>query len=389
MYDEKLKKKLSNIYDKSEFYFFDYGRTAFYEILTNIKAKTNKRKVLVNSLTLFEIINVIIYAGFEPIFIDTKKDSFKTSVDLNDFKKEIDNIAVVIITHLNGANENIVNIKEQINEHNKNKEKIYLVEDCAVSLGCEIDENKVGTYGDYSFLSFNIMKNITCYTGGALLDNTKNISSSDKFDYKTLSRFDLLKKIFFIITIQLLNSRFLFPFFFRFVKYSYKHSFNFFLKKYRSDFEVKIEKKFPEKFKYFMHPFQKMILLPQLININEKQKSRINKSKIYYENLKDINDINFPQNEFDSRNLFLDFPILCKTSQLKKDLFNYLINNKIDIKNYYYKNCAEEEIYNLGRSSCLNSMHISRNILMLPVHEKINLDHQNLIIKEIKKYFKR
>ena len=35
MYDEKLKKKLSNIYDKSEFYFFDYGRTAFYEILTN------------------------------------------------------------------------------------------------------------------------------------------------------------------------------------------------------------------------------------------------------------------------------------------------------------------------------------------------------------------
>ena len=204
-------------------------------------------------------------------------------------------------------------------------------------MGCEIDENKVGTYGDYSFLSFNIMKNITCYTGGALLDNTKNISSSDKFDYKTLSRFDLLKKIFFIITIQLLNSRFLFPFFFRFVKYSYKHSFNFFLKKYRSDFEVKIEKKFPEKFKYFMHPFQKMILLPQLININEKQKSRINKSKIYYENLKDINDINFPQNEFDSRNLFLDFPILCKTSQLKKDLFNYLINNKIDIKNYYYK----------------------------------------------------
>ena len=41
MYDEKLKKKLSNIYDKSEFYFFDYGRTAFYEILTITRVGLN------------------------------------------------------------------------------------------------------------------------------------------------------------------------------------------------------------------------------------------------------------------------------------------------------------------------------------------------------------
>ena len=368
-YEKRLKEKLSIIYDKSEFYFFDYGRTAFYEILNHIKTKTNKRKVLVNSLTLFEIINVIIYSGFEPVFIDIKKNSFQTSVDLKDYDIEIDNIAVVVITHLNGINENIINIKKQIEDHNRNKDKIYLVEDCAVSLGAEIQAHKVGTFGDYSFLSFNIMKNITCYTGGALIDNIKNISSIDKLKYKELSKIDILKKNLFIIVVQLLNSRFLFPIFFRFIKYSYKNSFNFFLKKYRTDFEVKIENHFPSKFAFLMHPFQKKILLTQLDDIEEKQLSRINKSRIYYENLKDIDDINFPQDVFDIKNIFLDFPILCKTTNIKENLFNHLMENKIDIKNYYYKNCVEEKIYNSASIPCPNSMLVSRNILMLPVHE--------------------
>ena len=179
-----------------------------------------------------------------------------------------------------------------------------------MSLGAEIQNSKVGTFGDYSFLSFNIMKNITSYTGGALIDNTKNILSIDKSKYKRPSKINILKKVLFIIVIQLLNSKFLFPLFFKFIKYSYRNSLNFFLKKYRTDFEVKIESKFPQKFSFIMHPFQKRLLLSQFENIKDKQLSRINKSKIYYENLKDIEDINFPQKEFDFRNIFL---LLVKT----------------------------------------------------------------------------
>ena len=43
-YDNELKNKLSLIYENSNFYFFDHGRTAFYEILNQIKKKTDKRK---------------------------------------------------------------------------------------------------------------------------------------------------------------------------------------------------------------------------------------------------------------------------------------------------------------------------------------------------------
>ena len=40
-----LKKEMSKIYNDSNFYFFDHGRTAFYEILNQLKKKTYKRKI--------------------------------------------------------------------------------------------------------------------------------------------------------------------------------------------------------------------------------------------------------------------------------------------------------------------------------------------------------
>ena len=386
---KKLETELKKFYDQANFYFFDHGRTAFYEILNQIKKSTHKKKILVNSLTLFEVINVIIYSEFEPIFIDNKENSFQTEIDLNNLKTELDNVAAIVITHLNGINENIVNLKKQIMEHNKHKEKIYLIEDCAVSLGSQSNKTNVGSFGDYCFLSFNIMKNITSYTGGVLVDNKKNITSIDVSKYKESSKIDILKKMIFVFVIQLLNSKILFFLFFKLIKYSHKYSFDFFLKKYRTDFKVKIENKFPSKFSHFMHSFQMKILLDQFKSMKEKQISKINKSEIYFNNLKHIKYLSFPQSEFCDKNIFLEFPIICETKNMKENLFDYLLERKIDVKNYYYKNCCYEKIYDIYKSSCSNSQRISDNILMLPVHEKIEKNYQNKIIHEINNFFNK
>ena len=65
------------------------------------------------------------------------------------------------------------------------------------------------------------------------------------------------------------------------------------------------------------------------------------------------------------------------------------MSKKIDVKNYYYKNCSEEKIYNTKNNFCPNSKHASENILMLPVHEKIFENYQYQIIKEIKNFFNK
>ena len=388
-YENELKKELTKLFNNSNFHFFDHGRTAFYEILNQIKEKTKKKKILVNSLTLFEIINVIIYSGLEPVFVDTKENSFQTDINLTNSKLNLDDIAAIVVTHLNGINSNIVNLKSQIESHNKTKEKIYLIEDCAVALGSNLNNKNVGNFGDFSFLSFNIIKNVTSYTGGALIDNQSKKIDKYCVKYKSLSKIDIFKKILFVFILNTLNTKIIFPFFYKIIELSHKYSFNFFLKKYRTDFEIKIEKKIPSKFLFWMHEFQKKILITQFIDFKEKQISRIKKSEVYYNNLKEIKYLNFPQFEFNEKNVFLEFPIICDTKINKEDLFKYLMKKKIDVKNYYYKNCSEEKIYNANNKSCLNSKKVSENIIMLPVHAKISSKYQKKIIEKIKFFFNK
>ena len=94
-------------------------------------------------------------------------------------------------------------------------------------------------------------------------------------------------------------------------------------------------------------------------------------------------------NEFNEKNIFLEFPISCDLTKTKNELFEYLLNKKIDVKNYYYKNCSEEKIYNSYNSICLNSKSISENIIMLPVHEKITKDYQQKIVDIIKSFYNK
>ena len=64
------------------------------------------------------------------------------------------------------------------------------------------------------------------------------------------------------------------------------------------------------------------------------------------------------------------------------------MKNNIDVKGYYYKNCSDETIYN-SLNQCINSRSISQNIIMLPVHEKINANYQAQIINHIVKFISK
>ena len=71
-----------------------------------------------------------------------------------------------------------------------------------MSLGAKI--NKIFEFfSDFSFLSFNIMKNITSYTGGLLIDNVKIQSQINNNRYIQQNKFNIFKKIIFVIIIQI------------------------------------------------------------------------------------------------------------------------------------------------------------------------------------------
>ena len=112
-YPNNIKSILYSYYPDAKVELFNHGRSALYCVLNSINKTSSKRKkIIVNSLTLFEVINVIIYSGFEPIFLDCKnQESFETEAE-NLISKYQNEIKAVIITHLNGANTDILKVKK-------------------------------------------------------------------------------------------------------------------------------------------------------------------------------------------------------------------------------------------------------------------------------------
>lgn len=383
-YCKILTSKLRAFYPDSNIFFFNHGRSGFFKLLKYFD-KRSKKKVLINSLTLFEMINMIIYAEYEPVFVDNKKDSFETNtIDLID--KYQDEIGFVVITHLNGLNNEIFKVKKKIDEINKNRDlpnKIFLVEDTAVSFGAKDKDIFCGYIGDFSILSFNIMKNITSLTGGALIDNLKviNFENIDK-SLKQVSIIDNLKKILFVFLLQFLNSRLIFPFFFIIVKFAFKKNIVLFLRKYRTDFQTYLLKKIPPDFLKGLSNFQLFLLTEQLENVELNNSIRTENASYLYKHLKNNKDLIFPQSEFDMRNIYIDFPILCKNKEYKDHIFKKSFENFVDIKNYYYKSCDTQNVYSkYHKLDCKNANFISENILMLPVNKNQNLKDLDRIIK--------
>ena len=81
------------------------------------------------------------------MFIDNQKNSFQTKIDFDESRVDLDNVAAIVVTHLNGVNEDIQNIIQKLTSHNTSNKnnKVYLVEDCAVGFGSELNGKNVGS----------------------------------------------------------------------------------------------------------------------------------------------------------------------------------------------------------------------------------------------------
>ena len=63
------------------------------------------------------------------MFIDNQKNSFQTKIDFDESRVDLDNVAAIVVTHLNGVNEDIQNIIQKLTSHNTSNKnnKVYLV----------------------------------------------------------------------------------------------------------------------------------------------------------------------------------------------------------------------------------------------------------------------
>ena len=126
----------------------------------------------------------IILAGGIPVFIDIDKHNLGIEIDdLKNYK----NIDIIIAPHSYGNPCNIFKIKKYCNRN-----KIILIEDCAMVSNAKLKNKYYGNFGDFSIQSFGKDKILDLEYGGAVLNNNYELHKKMK---SIISKINKINKI--------------------------------------------------------------------------------------------------------------------------------------------------------------------------------------------------
>jgi len=146
---------------------FNAGRSGLIAILNALKIK-NGDEVLLQAFTCNSAVNPILKIKAKPVFVDID-DRLNLSPEC--LKKKITNHSkAIMVQHTFGWPAQMDKILEITRENN-----LYLIEDCAHSLGAKYKNKFCGTFGDVAFFSFGRDKIISSVFGGMVVTNNDEI----------------------------------------------------------------------------------------------------------------------------------------------------------------------------------------------------------------------
>lgn len=390
-YERCIGKELSKQSNKKYYTLFSQCRIAFFFILKYLKKnrKKNRNEIIFCAYNLPEMINVAINLNLKIKFCDLNYST--GSIDYEQLKKKITSKTLAVV-HTNMFN----TYRDTIKIKNLTKEKkVTLIEDNAIYFDNykKIKGKKLfsGSIGDFSIYSFNIMKNISSFYGGACTTNNKqfiNFYYKEKVKLNEFPKVALLKQIFIYFVLKTMSINLLYKLLFsKVINYAHKKKVNFLLEIFYPSLK-KIKKKFP---KYYFTNISDLSLRATYYQLKDNEQrnktflSRKNKHNFYHKKLSTIKSKNLQlikRVDFDYQN-FLDFPLLVKN---KKKVNDFLLEKNIEVRFKHYYNC-EKIFYNTKQ--CINAEKYENELICLPVHQKIKIKYMEYVFLNLKKYFSK
>ncbi|MFO0506951.1 MAG: aminotransferase class I/II-fold pyridoxal phosphate-dependent enzyme [Chryseotalea sp.] len=139
-------------------------------------------EVICSSFTFSGSCNPIAYMQATPVFVDSESLTWNMDPDLLEeaikdrIQKKGRKPKAIIVVHLYGMPAQIERIKSIAQRY-----EIILIEDAAEALGAKVNDQHLGTFGDFGIYSFNGNKIITTSGGGALVAHQQNWVDKARF----------------------------------------------------------------------------------------------------------------------------------------------------------------------------------------------------------------
>ncbi len=241
-------------------------------------------EVIVPSFTIISCLSAILRTNATPVFCDVDINSWNMTLE-NIKKVTTKNTKAIILVHLYGLVGEVSKIVKYCNENN-----IIIIEDAAESHGQEVEGKICGSIGDVSTFSFYANKHITTGEGGAVLTDNKEhflrLKQMVNLDFESSKRF-------------IHNNLY---------------------------------------WNYRLGGLQAALGLSQIKRLEKTITRKIEQANYYDQLFSDLSDyLQLPLREYDGvRNQYWVYGIMLKKPKLKVELTEYLLNNDIETRPFFY-----------------------------------------------------
>ncbi len=352
------------------------ARSGIYLAVKILISHSKKKTVLLSPFTIPEIVDLVIYAGGKPLFIDHEK--FSTNISIKDLSKKIKkNINCLILTHYHVNQENYKKIFSICKKNN-----VYLIEDCAISYKGNSKKTPIGSLSDFSIYSFSIFKFVNYFFGGAISYKKKYSNEVDKeiSQWKKFSSKNYFKKFLNSLKFSILTNKFIF----RVISFNILK----FLINKKSLFLSKnsyLDEKFTINSSYFSVPSNSAIneIYKKIDNYKASKTHRQKISKIYLDYLEKISIPKIKNKKnFIKDNDFMHYLVACKNEKHRNFLRARLLDYGYDVGGFFYSDCSKlKRFKKYGKTK--NIEILTKRLITLPTHNRINDNYAKKLSKKI------
>lgn len=147
-----------------------FGRMAFYYLLRAFDFPQGS-EIIFPAVTFWAVPEMARQAGYKPVFVDV--DPLTFNIDPKKIEATItDRTRAIVPTHLYGRPCDMTEVLA-VAENSK----LIVIEDCAQAVGARYRGRLVGSFGNASFFSFQMLKGINTYGGGMVMTNDDSIGA--------------------------------------------------------------------------------------------------------------------------------------------------------------------------------------------------------------------
>lgn len=342
---DEFEKRLAEFFKVKYAVTFNSGTSALHAVL--LAYDITMGEVIVPSFSFISTANCVILSGAKPVFAEIETESLGLSVE--SVKEKVSDKTKAIIPMHYGGNpcKDIEKLREIADDH-----KLILIEDNAESFGAKINNKLIGTIGHACMLSFCQNKIIATGEGGAICTDDEKI----------------YKKLILIRS----HGRVEQP------------GTNYFTNIREMDY-IQVG------YNYRMPTICAALGVSQLEKVDKLIELRRQFGKYYDQKLKDIPEIQILPEEKNTFIVYQLYSILLKNPEIRSKLQNFLLENGIYTKVYFYPihlKSFYKEKFGYRKGSLPITEKVSNMILSLPISLRFNNKDQDYISNKINEFFK-